>query len=91
MDLFRCDKCKTILFKSSKKGRLIVQELGENDGLAHPALYNRKLDLCLICFDGFRNMMDPIAERPSFAEASDITKAAVFCPSDEALLGGGEQ
>lgn len=87
MDLFRCDKCKTIMLKAAKKGRLIVQELGDNDGMAHPALYNRKLELCVNCFEGFRSMMDPIAPRPTFEEASDITRSAASCV---ALIGAGD-
>ncbi len=87
MDLFRCDKCKTIHLKSAKKGRLIVQELGENDGMAHPALYNRKLELCFACFEGFKATMDQTAQRPTFEEASDITRSAA---SSVAMIGAGE-
>ena len=76
MDLFCCDKCKLIAPKGAKRGRLIVQELGEGDGMAHPALYNRKLELCTGCFRVFKGRMDQTARRPTFEEDSDITRDA---------------
>lgn len=79
-DLFRCDKCHQILAKDGKKGRLIVQELGRADGMPHPALYNRKLELCDDCFLHFKQLMDRHSVTPSFAEASDITKGAMILP-----------
>ena len=81
-DLFRCDKCLNIHPKLGKVGRLIVQELGENDGMPHPSLYNRKLELCKSCFVHFQGVMNQhIRDIPSFVEASDITRSA--------LIGGG--
>jgi hypothetical protein len=78
-DLFRCDKCSRVLSKMGKKGRLIVQELGEADGMPHPALYNRKLELCAGCFSDFQQLMDRHAhDVPTFGEASDITKSALI-------------
>lgn len=82
-DLFRCDKCHHVLPKIGKKGRLIVQELGEGDGMPHPALYNRKLELCAGCFLHFQQLMDQHSSVvPSFGEASDITRSA--------LIGAGQ-
>lgn len=76
-DLFRCDKCGGLGPKSSKAGRLIIQELGHADQMPHPALYNRKAEVCAICFCELRGSMDRhMPPRPSFEEASDITKEA---------------
>jgi len=73
-DLFRCDKCGRIGRASEKKGRLIVQELG-SDGLAHPALYNRKAEVCEGCFtEVCRTMHDPSGKRPTLEESSAIVR-----------------
>lgn len=78
-DLFRCDKCNSIHPKTGKRGRLLVQELGENDGMPHPALYNKKLELCDGCFAFFRKSMDEeTKETLSFKEASDITSSTIL-------------
>lgn len=83
-DLFRCDRCGAIHPKLGKKGRLIVQELGEADAMPHPSLYNRKLELCTGCFSHFKQMMDQHSQPVlSFAEASDITRST-------AILGEGK-
>lgn len=75
-DLFQCDKCGTIASKDGKRARLILQELGP-DGNPHPAHYNRKAEVCGGCFDNLKVMMNRAAPvKPSFAEASDITREA---------------
>lgn len=83
-DLFRCDRCGTIHPKLGKKGRLIVQELGEGDGMPHPSLYNRKLELCDGCFVHFQGVMNQHnRDMPTFTEASDITRST-------SILGEGK-
>lgn len=50
MDMFQCDKCKTILPKQAKRGRLTIAELGSADGMPHPSYFNCTLEICERCF-----------------------------------------
>lgn len=75
-DLFKCDKCGVVGPKMSKAGRLILQELGEADQMPHPSLYNRRAEVCAVCFEQLRMATDKHMPRPTFVEASDITRDA---------------